>query len=46
MAQLSPLSLPALVKKELVNALPKVVGFLRVPQFLPTGKLDRVGGRL
>jgi hypothetical protein len=26
-----------------VNALPKVVGFLRVLQFPPTGKVDRVG---
>ena len=28
---------------ESVNALPKVVGFLRVLRFLPTGKVDRVG---
>ena len=26
-----------------VNALPKVVGFLRVLRFPPTGKVDRVG---
>jgi hypothetical protein len=29
--------------KESVNALPKVVGFLRVLRFPPTGKVDRVG---
>jgi hypothetical protein len=29
--------------KELVNALPKVVGFLWVLRFPPTGKVDRVG---
>ena len=31
------------VKRVKVNALPKVVGFLRVLQFPPTGKVDRVG---
>jgi hypothetical protein len=30
-------------KSEKVNALPKVVGFLRVLRFPPTGKVDRVG---
>ena len=29
--------------EESVNALPKVVGFLRVLWFPPTGKVDRVG---
>ena len=29
--------------KESVNALPKVVGFLLVLRFLPTGNVDRVG---
>ena len=29
--------------KEFVNTLPKVVGFLRVLQFPPREKLDRVG---
>ena len=29
--------------EESVNALPKVVGFLRVLRFPPTGKVDRVG---
>ena len=29
--------------KESVNALPKVVGFLRVLRFPPTGNVDRVG---
>ena len=28
--------------EELVNALSKAVGFLRVLRFLPTGKVDRV----
>ena len=32
-----------LVRKESVNALPKVLGFLRVLQFPPTGNVDRVG---
>jgi hypothetical protein len=32
-----------LMWKESVNALPKVVGFLRVLQFPPTGNVDRVG---
>ena len=32
------------VKRVKVNALPKVVGFLRVLRFLPTGKVDRVKG--
>jgi hypothetical protein len=32
-----------LMWKESVNALPKVVGFLRVLWFPPTGKVDRVG---
>ena len=27
----------------IVNALPKVVGFLRVLRFPPAGKVDRVG---
>ena len=31
------------VKRVKVNALPKVVGFLRVLGFPPTGKVDRVG---
>ena len=31
------------VKRVKVNALPKVVGFLRVLRFPPTGKVDRVG---
>ena len=31
------------ISKESVNALPKVVGFLRVLQFPLTGKVDRVG---
>ena len=31
------------VKRVKVNALPKVVGFPRVLQFPPTGKVDRVG---
>jgi hypothetical protein len=30
-------------KRVKVNALPKVVGFLRVLRFPPTGKVDRVG---
>ena len=30
-------------EKSIVNALPKVVGFLRVLRFPPTGKVDRVG---
>ena len=30
-------------EKSKVNALPKVVGFLRVLRFPPTGKVDRVG---
>ena len=29
--------------KKKVNALPKVVGFLQVLRFPPTGKVDRVG---
>jgi hypothetical protein len=29
--------------EESVNALPKVVGFLLVLRFPPTGKVDRVG---
>jgi hypothetical protein len=29
--------------EESVNALPKVVGFLRVLRFPPTGNVDRVG---
>ena len=29
--------------EETVNTLPKVVGFLRVLRFLPTGNVDRVG---
>ena len=46
--RLSPLrswvrfSLRTPVKKESVNALPKVVSFLRVPRFPSTGKVDRV----
>ena len=32
-----------LMWEESVNALPKVVGFLRVLQFPPTGEVDRVG---
>jgi hypothetical protein len=32
-----------LMWKELVNALPKVVGFLRVLRFPSTGNVDRVG---
>ena len=32
-----------LMWKESVNALPKVVGFLRVLRFPPTGNVDRVG---
>jgi hypothetical protein len=32
-----------LMWKESVNALSKVVGFLRVLRFPPTGKVDRVG---
>ena len=31
------------VKRAQVNALRKVVGFLRVLRFPPTGKVDRVG---
>ena len=31
------------MRKESANALPKVVGFLRVLQFPPTGNADRVG---
>ena len=31
------------IGKELVNALPKVVGFLRVLRFPPTGNVDWVG---
>jgi hypothetical protein len=31
------------VKRVKVNALPKVVGFLRVLRFPPTGKVDGVG---
>jgi hypothetical protein len=31
------------VKRVKVNALPKVVGFLRVLRFSPAGKVDRVG---
>jgi hypothetical protein len=31
------------VKRVKVNALPKVVDFLRVARFPPTGKVDRVG---
>jgi hypothetical protein len=31
------------VKRAKINALPKVVGFLRVLRFPPTGKVDRVG---
>jgi hypothetical protein len=31
------------VKRVKVNALPKVVGLLRVLRFPPTGKVDRVG---
>ena len=30
-------------KSKKVNALPEVVGFLRVLRFPPTGKVDRVG---
>ena len=30
-------------EKSIVNALPKVVGFLRVLRFPPTGKVDWVG---
>ena len=30
-------------EKSKVNAMPKVVGFLRVLRFPPTGKVDRVG---
>jgi hypothetical protein len=30
-------------EKSKVNALPKVVGFLRVLWFPPTGQVDRVG---
>ena len=29
--------------EEFVNTLPKVVGFLRLLRFPPTGKVDRVG---
>jgi hypothetical protein len=32
-----------LMRKESVNALPKVVGFLRVLWFPPTGKVDSEG---
>jgi hypothetical protein len=32
-----------LVRKESVNALPKVLGFLQVLQFPLTGNVDRVG---
>ena len=32
-----------LVRKESVNALPKVVGFPRALRFSPTGKVDRMG---
>jgi hypothetical protein len=35
--------LMTLMWKELVNALAKVVGFLRVLRFPPTGNVDRVG---
>jgi hypothetical protein len=31
------------VKRVKVNGLPKVVGFLRVLRFPPTGKVERVG---
>jgi hypothetical protein len=31
------------MRKESVNALPKVVGILRVLRFPPTGNVDRVG---
>ena len=34
---------PVLCEKSVVNALPKVVGFLRVLRFPPTGKVDWVG---
>jgi hypothetical protein len=30
-------------EKKSVNALPKIVGFLRVLRFPPTGNVDRVG---
>ena len=33
----------SLCEKSIVNALPKVVGFLRVLRFPPTGKVDWVG---
>jgi hypothetical protein len=37
------IGLMTLMWKELVNALPKVVGFLWVLRFPPTGNVDRVG---
>ena len=30
-------------EKSIVNGLPKVVGFFRVPRFPPTGKVDKGG---